>query len=354
MLTGKLDRFRLAFSGLFVIASVLGGIGPQGLSSAAAQPPRSSPTSVVGNQDGEVGRGMFSLPDAIAGARAVDEYPGSIDARLLQAAMGFDPISVGSSMMGNGSPTRERFTTFNEMKKLPPIEKRYDPNYGEGPQPETVCGADGRTRIFGTTSNPWRWTCKLIMTFPDGVYVGTGWLVGPRCVITAGHCVHGGGTGQRWATKIEVIPGMNGSSRPYGTITSRRFFSVNGWTRDGNWEYDYAAIILPTNIGNRTGWFGYANYSNSTLNNMTMNTAGYPADKPNGTMWFMAGPINGVTARQLRYNVDTYGGQSGSSVWRLRDGKRYSVGIHAYGGCPNDATRINGSVFNFITNMKTK
>ena len=64
--------------------------------------------------------------------------------------------------------------------------------------------------------------------------------------MTAGHCVyshsHGG-----WAQSIEVIPGMNGAVRPYGSAVSTSFRSVTGWTGSpsGNPEFDYGAIILP-------------------------------------------------------------------------------------------------------------
>jgi len=74
-----------------------------------------------------------------------------------------------------------------------------------------------------------------------------------------------------------------------------------------------------------------------------------PGDKPAGTMWLAAGPITKVEPRRLYYMIDTYPGQSGSCVWRLRSGQRTAVGIHAYGGCPNGATRITTEVF---VNMK--
>ncbi len=47
-------------------------------------------------------------------------------------------------------------------------------------------------------------------------------------------------------------------------------------------------------------------------------------------------------------DIDTAGGQSGSAVYRIKDGKRFAVGIHAYGvgsGQFNSATRINRPVF---------
>jgi V8-like Glu-specific endopeptidase len=214
-------------------------------------------------------------------------------------------------------------------------------------QAETVCGADDRVRISPATNIPWRWICKLFITFPDNArFVGTGWFIGGRTVMTAGHCVYSKANGG-WAKSIEVVPGMDSTSRPYGSQVGTSFRSVLGWINDTKPEYDYGAIILPNcDLGNRVGWFGFAALSNSSLNNLLVNTSGYPGDKPFGTQWFNAGKVTNVTDRKIYYMIDTMGGQSGSPVWRYLNGERHAVGIHAYGGCPNSATRITNEVFN--------
>jgi V8-like Glu-specific endopeptidase len=163
--------------------------------------------------------------------------------------------------------------------------------------------------------------------------------------MTAGHCVYSKANGG-WAKSIEVVPGMDGNSRPYGSQVGTSFRSVTGWTQDTKPEFDYGAIILPNcNLGNTVGWFGFANLSTDSLKNLLVNTSGYPADKPFGTQWFNAGKISDVQDRKIYYMIDTIGGQSGSPVWRYLNGERHAVGVHAYGGCPNSATRITKAVF---------
>ncbi len=220
-------------------------------------------------------------------------------------------------------------------------------------QPESVCGNDDRVRIRSTTRIPWRWNAQLIITSRNGRKSRcTGWFIGPHTVMTAGHCVYSHSNGG-WAREIEVIPGMDASSRPFGSQVGRSFRSVTGWTNSKKPDYDYGAIILPNDsLGNKVGWFGFASLSDSSLKNLLVNNAGYPGDKPFGTQWYNAGRITKVTSRRLYYMLDTYGGQSGSPVWRYKDGKRHAVGIHAYGGCPNKATRINSAVFNNMVNWK--
>lgn len=248
-------------------------------------------------------------------------------------------------MLGAAEAIGEEITPYEELVNLPPIEQFIFE------QPESVCGQDTRVQISSTTRSPWSWNCKLVIHAANGVkYHGTGFLIGPCTVMTAGHCVHGG-KGEQWMRKIEVIPGMKGAQRPYGTYISSNFRSVKPWTEDGKPTHDYGAIILGSNqkVGCKVGYFGFAAYSDSTLKNMFVNTAGYPADKPFGTQWFTDGKIDKVESYRLHYMFDTFGGQSGSSVWRLTQNKRIAVGIHAYGGCPNKATRIIKPVFD---NMK--
>ena len=213
-------------------------------------------------------------------------------------------------------------------------------------QPETVCGADDRAQITPANDIPWRWICKLLITFPNGArFVGTGWFIGSRTVMTAGHCLHNRDLG--WARSIEVIPGMDAERRPYGSQIGTSFRATLGWTRDAKPDYDYGAIILPDNtLGNQVGWFGFAAPSNSNLQGLLLNNSGYPGDKPFGTQWFNAGGVTQVEERRIYYMLDTMGGQSGSPVWRKLNGERHAVGIHAYGGCPNSATRITTEVFN--------
>lgn len=315
--------------------------------SAVAQAPRVNPNTPSAPPGVPLVEVKTALPKANAkGDLIQNESAGSLDARLMNAALGVDPIALGNSLAESGAPKGFKFTTYEEMKTLPSIDSLF-------PAPESVCGSDSRTRINPTTGLPWRWNCKLVMTAQNGSkFVGTGWMCGPRLVMTAGHCVHDGGSSGKWMKTIEVIPAMNGSTRPYGTYVSSNLRSVTGWTVSGNHEYDYGAIILSSNAGSRTGYYGYASLSDSSLNGLLVNTAGYPADKPSGTQWYMSGNLSSISTRKLYYNIDTAGGQSGSAVYRLQSGARHAVGIHAYGGCPNGATRITSGVFTNISNWK--
>lgn len=218
---------------------------------------------------------------------------------------------------------------------------------------EVVIGTDDRTQISDTTVYPLRCIASLRITAQDGTgWIGTGWLVGPRLLLTAGHCVymsdHGG-----WVQQMEVIPGRQGDTFPYQSCIATEFRSVHGWIDDGKSEFDYGAILLPeaNRYGDQLGWFGFQVRSDDDLNNLTVNISGYPGDKPSGTQWYLSGPIKNVSDRNFTYDIDTAGGQSGAPVWVYQnDGSRLGVGVHTNGAMGgNSATRITQEVYDNIT-----
>ncbi len=229
-----------------------------------------------------------------------------------------------------------------------------------GLQLETVHGADNRVQVTATAVYPWRAICSLAITARDGSqWIGTGWFISARTVITAGHCVYIKNSGvpgrDGWVRSITVMPGRNGATKPHGSVVSTVFRSVTGWTNDGNENFDYAAILLPTPLGTTTGWFGYANLPDADIVASVLNVSGYPGDKPAGTMWVDAHRTASVNPQKVYYDIDTLGGQSGAAVFRiLPNGQRQAVAIHAYGGATtNSGTRINAQVYANMTSWKT-
>jgi V8-like Glu-specific endopeptidase len=229
-------------------------------------------------------------------------------------------------------------------------------NADDAMQLESIIGADDRVRVTNNQLYPWRCVCSLLITAQSGtMYIGTGWLVAPRLVLTAGHCVYMSDEGG-WAQQIEVMPGRDAANKPFGSAISRDLRSITGWTNDNNSDCDYGAILLPADkrFGEQLGWFGYAVRPDDYLRQITLNLSGYPGDGGkdhiDGTQWFHSRGVMDVQPRQITYDIDTFGGQSGAPVWEMAaNGSRYGVAIHTHGGTvSNGATRITKEVFDNI------
>ncbi len=281
--------------------------------------------------------------------------PSSAGADGEQAAPGTEVEDVAGYESVADLAVRGAVTFTPPTTQLPDIgEASFGSSFGA----ETVHGPDDRKQITSTSVFPWRAIASLLITAADNsTWIGTGWFVGPKTLITAGHCVFIKNSGvpgrDGWVKKIQVMPGRNGSTLPYGSVTSTSFRSVSGWFNSGDQNFDYGAILLGTNLGNTVGWFGYQVLNDGDLTASTVNIAGYPGDKPAGTMWFQSNKVASVGPRKVYYDIDTAGGQSGAPVWRVVGGNRYGLAIHAYGGATtNSGTRITSPVASNIVAWK--
>lgn len=224
---------------------------------------------------------------------------------------------------------------------------------------ESILGVDERVRILDTDLAPWRMICALRIRGPGAATaIGTGWLAGPRTVITAGHCVFYKRFFGGWATRIEVSPGRNGSDFPFGTVVGQQFRTLDRWINNEDEDFDIGCIRLEEPIGEKVGWFSTAAFPASDLEGFLLNLSGYPSDRGAGTeQYHHKNRVLNVTERRVFYDVDSFGGQSGAPVWihETPDSVPIVIGIHAYGigGSPhglqaNSAPRIIPEVLDQI------
>lgn len=211
--------------------------------------------------------------------------------------------------------------------------------------PSVIIGNDDRTRVANTTRYPA--SAQVLIALPGGRCSGA--MIGRDLVLTAGHCVHSGGTGGSWQTSASVYPGRNGRLSPFGRCNATRFYSVQGWTRDKNPAYDFGAIKLNCDIGDRSGWMGFFSQS-ATLVGKEATISSYPGDKPL-EQWSHTDQVRSNTSLQTRYLTDTVGGNSGSGVFATAAVPSGCGGpcvhtAHAYGSnSGNSGTRITAPLF---------
>ena len=214
---------------------------------------------------------------------------------------------------------------------------------------ESVCGVDERRHIKNTMVYPWSIHAQVISTWPTGIKtLGTAFFFSPNRLGTSAHNLYNKEQ-KGWACEIKVVPGSNGKYHPFKSIKTDKYFVPDVYTKERAPKYDYGVIILPNNIpGTLTGYLGLKVLEDGELDESLVNITGYPGDKPSGQQYYGYGKITKVDQDLLYYEIDTYGGQSGSAVYHISNNKRYAVGIHGYGGCPNKAVRITKEVIRFL------
>jgi len=213
-----------------------------------------------------------------------------------------------------------------------------------GYQPEIVHGTDDRRVVANTQAVPHKAICKLLITTNSGRRIsGTGYLVAANKLFTAGHCVYSHDHGGVIRT-VTVIPGMNGSTRPYGTFTvnaAENLMSTVGWVKERSARFDMGAIKLPRNVGHRDFITPQVTDVSSAA------VVGYPGSKSSGLKQYTHSGSVRQRNGQYSYLIDTSAGQSGGPV--LTRSNR-AVGIHNKGGARNLGSDLYPEFINAVAN----
>jgi V8-like Glu-specific endopeptidase len=196
---------------------------------------------------------------------------------------------------------------------------------------------DSRVQEIETTRFPWNTIVYLCRDFGSGLCSGcSGTLVSPTRVLTAGHCLF---SLRRMAAPrtIRVCPGRRDRDTfPYGAIPTSEYWIPPAF-RDGPGRLgaDWGVIVLPRPFPQLRQFLPLCPLSSAALDRLRMSglvaVAGYPSDRPIGTMWRHAERLAKFDARRLHYTVDTCPGHSGSPIIARIGGRLCVIGVHTAG-----------------------
>jgi V8-like Glu-specific endopeptidase len=237
---------------------------------------------------------------------------------------------------------------------------------------EVVPPLDSRTEVTDTLLRPYRWICFIEMKLrlssdrKGRTVRGTGILVSPRHVLTSAHMFDTRDVTHR---TITVTPARKGDAKPFGEakVILRRS-SPHYRSGQGGARFDFALLTLDKRIGDtkagqppqRLGYWGETSASSlapqsvSAVHDKDVEVAGYPCDKPIGTMWAATG-IAQIAAREPRridHTADTKPSMSGGPLFLRTASTTILVGLHSRPGVYEiDASNVQTLKNNFATRL---
>ncbi|MEV6240006.1 serine protease [Lentzea sp. NPDC051838] len=214
------------------------------------------------------------------------------------------------------------------------------------PSVQSICGTnDYKDAVCYQSSNPTEWgkTASVAKLLKNGASLCTGWRVGPKNhMLTNNHCFTSVNGIEVWFNY--QCPTCGGTTS--ATVTKVLANSVI--KTDRNLDYTLFDVKNFDTISS----FGYLELdARVPAVGEEMYIVGHPAgklkklslrDNNNGGGYCVvrAVRVNGnVSQSDISYMCDTEGGSSGSPVLSRRTHK--VIGLHHFGGCPNQGVRID-------------
>ncbi|KAK2601678.1 hypothetical protein QQS21_004753 [Conoideocrella luteorostrata] len=209
-----------------------------------------------------------------------------------------------------------------------PAESAELPRDGSTFYSESIIGTDGRTPVNEADirdGGKYRSIVKILSCFNDGGesvwMMGTGWLIRPDLLVTAGHVVYDWGHGYRAATQIKCYIGYKGRESVETDICQARYgqtiVTTAEWIQTTESRPRDVAFIKVTKPF--TGNLRLFNYVDTpSKDSATLGVVGYPGDmsynnEKGGEMYeqfkMTEYNLNTSDRHMIRYKLSTFGGK---------------------------------------------
>ncbi|HEX6506759.1 MAG TPA: trypsin-like serine protease [Chloroflexota bacterium] len=192
-------------------------------------------------------------------------------------------------------------------------------------------------KVYWPSQYPWRCTGRIFTytTWPTSSWAwsGSGVLIGPRLVLTAGHVAPWGKS--PWA--MLFVPGYWDGASIFGAGASSYVSDYRGWNTGGATAYDICLLRLYNPLGNSLGWIGSRTYDGAWEGGNYWVLTGYPgaiagANRP---VYQSGVPVldddEDGDAQQLEHHGDSSPGESGGPMFGFWNDGPHAIGTTSGG-----------------------
>jgi V8-like Glu-specific endopeptidase len=205
-----------------------------------------------------------------------------------------------------------------------------EPHYGIYNNPDA-------RQVYYPQDYPWRCTGR-IFTYtewptPNWAWSGSGALVGPRHVLTAGHVAPWGA--QSWA--MLFVPAYWDGASIFGAGAQSFISDYRGWNSGGGTAHDSCVLRLFDPLGDQLGWMGTRTYDGAWEGGNYWSLTGYPgaiagANRPcyQSGVAVLDDDEDG-DAQQIEHHGDSSPGESGGPMFSFWDDGPHAIGTTSGG-----------------------